>query len=75
VGDPKYPGGKLHEGDEGEVGMVITQRHGRVVVMFQQELKWIAMDPGAARQMAAGLLHYAAELEGTIKSPGSNAVN
>lgn len=75
----KYPDGQMPPQktlpDKGEVGMLVTRMGSKVIVKFQQDVSWIGMGTQEARQLAAGLLHYAAEAEGTIKAPESEAIN
>lgn len=61
--------------DKGEVGMLVTRVQNKVILKFQQDVSWIGMGTQEARQLAAGLLHYAAEAEGTIAVQGNETVN
>lgn len=71
----KYPEGKLNPQDEGELNLVIGHKNNRVIIHFGKQVIWIGLPPAQARNMASGLLHYAAIVEGTVAAPGSEAVN
>lgn len=50
-----YPAGKLNEHDEGAIQIAVGMQKGKVVVDFGTPVKWIAMDPKMARQLAESL--------------------
>lgn len=61
----KFPYGKLHESDEGElaVGIACDFQQNVVVFNFGKPLAWLALPPGKARELAQLLIEKADELD------------
>ena len=57
----KFPRGKLHESDEGELQMGVTVKQGTVIVAFGTPVAWLGLTPQIARDLAATLLERADE--------------
>lgn len=57
----KYPRGKLHESDEGELQMGVTVKLGTVILAFGTPTAWIGMPPQQARELARLLIERADE--------------
>lgn len=57
----KFPRGKLHESDEGELQMGITVRNGTVVLVFGKPVAWFGMPPSKARELARLLIERSDE--------------
>ena len=56
----KFPEGKLHPGDEGELNLgVARDAHGNVHLNFGKEIAWVAMPPEVAINLARALLKHA----------------
>ena len=56
----KFPRGKLHPGDEGELQFAIGRdSKGLVHVNFGKDVSWFALPPETAIQLAKSLLHHA----------------
>lgn len=55
----EFPAGMLRPDDKGELNLAITHTHGRVVVLFGTEVKWLGMEPDTARALAMELLERA----------------
>jgi hypothetical protein len=66
----KYPRGKVHPDDEGELEFKIAadQIKNVVVIQFPKPVFWLAMEPDLAKLLAEKILEKATELEST---PGS----
>jgi hypothetical protein len=61
----KYPRGKVHPDDEGEVEMKIAADRVKkvVVIQCQKPIFWLAMEPDIAKDLAKKILQKATELE------------
>lgn len=61
----KFPQGKVHASDEGELqfGIATDREHGVVVLNFGKPVAWLGLPPAIARQLAQALLEHASELE------------
>ena len=57
----KFPRGKLHESDEGELRIGVTVKQGTVIVVFGKEVAWLGLPPQVARDLAASLIERADE--------------
>jgi hypothetical protein len=67
----RFPEGKLHRTDEGELQFGIAHKDGKVIVNFGKPVAWFAMPAEKAREFAAVLLHHAREVEkGAFTDPG-----
>lgn len=55
----KFPRGKLHESDEGEIQMGVTVRQGTVILAFGKEVAWLGLPPQQARELGRLLLERA----------------
>jgi hypothetical protein len=60
----RFPKGKLHAGDEGELCFAVAHRAGKVIVNFGKAVAWIGLDPNDASELAEALLHHAALARG-----------
>lgn len=59
----EFPGGKLHEEDQGELRFAICAQKGRVILEWGKNVSWIGLDPPTARTLAAAFLDYAGRAE------------
>jgi hypothetical protein len=61
----KFPQGRVHTSDEGELqfGIATDREHGVVVLNFGNPVAWLGLPPAHARQIAAALIKHAEELE------------
>ena len=57
----RFPRGKLHESDEGELRIGVTVIKGTVIVAFGKEVAWLGLTPQIARDLAASLIERADE--------------
>ena len=57
----RFPRGKLHEGDEGELQMGVTVNQGTVILAFGKPVAWLGLTPQIARTLAANLIERADE--------------
>jgi hypothetical protein len=59
-----FPEGKIDPSDEGEVviGVAADRAHGSVVINFGTPVRWIALGPDQARELAQFLIARADEL-------------
>ena len=57
----KFPDGKLIEEDQGEIALALDIRDGRVEIIFENPVNWIAMTPDQAVDFAAKLIEKAHE--------------
>lgn len=48
----EYPDGKLNDDDEGELTILVCVEKGRVMVMFPKPVKWFALPPQQAVDLA-----------------------
>lgn len=52
----RFPRGKLHESDEGELQIGVTVNQGTVIVAFGKPVAWLGLTPQMARDLAASLI-------------------
>jgi hypothetical protein len=45
----KYPDGKIHKTDEGELKLAIGVKEGRVIIDFGKDLSWVGFDKQTLR--------------------------
>lgn len=66
----KFPKGKLNADDEGELRFAIAadKERQKVLLDFGKSVKWIAMDPSLARDLAKQLIDKAELAESLDKS-------
>jgi hypothetical protein len=57
----EYPGGRLNEHDEGAIAIAIGHKNGRVVLTFDNPVRWCAFTPEQALSIAQGLIDHARE--------------
>lgn len=57
----KFPRGKLHADDEGELQMGVTVNQGTVILAFGKPVAWLGLTPQIARALAATLIERADE--------------
>lgn len=57
----KFPRGKLHDSDEGELQLGVTVNQGTVILAFGKPVAWLGLTPQIARQLAATLIERADE--------------
>lgn len=57
----RYPRGKIHESDEGEIQIGVTAMRGTVVIAFGKEIAWLGLPPQQARELAAEIVKRADE--------------
>lgn len=58
----KYPDGKLHPGDEGELTMAMYIEKGRLVIDFGKDVSWMAFDKASLQRLIAALSEKYAKL-------------
>ena len=58
----RFPDGKIHPDDEGELTMGITLREGNVILAFGKEVAWLGMGADLAETLGQKLIEKAAEL-------------
>ena len=61
MNDERYPDGKLNPSDEGALSMAIGTEKGRVHIEFPKLVKWIALPPDMAIDVAEILIKHARE--------------
>ena len=59
----RFPQGKLHPTDEGEIQFAVGSGKGKVLLDFGKPITWLGLDPAAARQLGQALLDHAARAE------------
>ena len=57
----RFPRGKLHESDEGELRIGVTVNQGTVIVAFGTPVTWLGLTPQIARDLAQVLIERADE--------------
>lgn len=57
----KFPMGKMHRSDEGQLRIAVGRERGKVVMRFGCPVAWIGMGPEEAEAIAQSLLHHAKE--------------
>ena len=64
----KFPDGKLHPGDEGELVLgVARDTHGDVHINFGKDISWLALPPEQAVEFAKLILRHAGAKEVVVK--------
>jgi hypothetical protein len=56
MSDDHFPDGKLNEEDEGEVGIAIGIKDGRVIVMFPKPVAWFGLPGEQSIEMGRTLI-------------------
>lgn len=51
----KYPDGKLNENDNGELGIIVYVKDGRVILYFGKDISWIGFDKHTLKTLIDGL--------------------
>ena len=61
----KFPYGKVHETDEGElaIGIACDYQQNTLVINFGKPIIWIGLPPSRARELARMLIERADELD------------
>lgn len=59
----RFPQGRIHETDDGELRMAVGVSRRTVVVEFGKATKWIGFGPTQAREFAALLVKHAEAAE------------
>src|SRR5262249_37071389 len=57
----KFPEGKIHESDEGELGIAIGFYEGNVIINFGTPVKWFGLPPEEALNLGALIIAKAKE--------------
>ena len=57
----RFPRGKLHESDEGELQLGVTVNQGTVILAFGKSIAWLGLPPAKARELAEILMARADE--------------
>jgi hypothetical protein len=57
----KFPEGKIHPTDEGELKFAITHEKGEVIFQFGKAVAWFALPPEKAEELADLLRKHAVE--------------
>lgn len=57
----RFPDGKMHWSDEGELRLAIFAHEGKVVINFGSPVSWIGFDAEQAEAIAASLIARAEE--------------
>lgn len=60
----KFPDGKLNKDDEGELAFRVGRRDGYVVIDFGKPVKWMALPPGSAIELANHLIRNVNAIKG-----------
>ncbi|GAC1407302.1 MAG: hypothetical protein NVSMB64_14020 [Candidatus Velthaea sp.] len=70
----KFPRGKVHKSDEGELvfGIATDHAHGTVVLNFGKPVAWLAMPPDQALVIANALIEHARKLMQSPPQPTPN---
>lgn len=55
----RYPLGKIHRSDEGELQFGVTLHEGKVILNFGKPVAWMAMEPTGARELGELLIKHA----------------
>ena len=60
----KYPKGKMHEQDEGElkVAMTVDEKNKRIVIDFGKPIAWIGITSSEAKMLAVALMENVSKL-------------
>lgn len=59
----QHPEGKLKADDEGELTYAVDRIDDKVEIQFGTHVKWLAMHPEQARQLAACLIDVADQID------------
>jgi len=59
----RFPEGKIHASDEGELSFAVGAKEGNVIVEFGKPVAWIGLPPQLARDFADSLTKHADALE------------
>jgi hypothetical protein len=54
-----FPGGQLHQADEGAIQFGVTHKDGKVVLDFGTPVVWVGMGPQQAADLAGSMLKHA----------------
>lgn len=60
----KFPDGKMHKSDEGELAFGVTVANGKIVVEFGKPVAWIGFLPDQAQELGMLLIRRSAEARG-----------
>lgn len=60
----RFPRGKIHDSDEGELRLAVSHHEGNVVVNFGTPVTWIGLPPEQAIALAQGLMEHAHQAQG-----------
>lgn len=60
----KFPQGQFTKHDEGEIQFAVFRKDGKVVIDFNSQVTWLAMDPGQAVDLGRILIKHGRELMG-----------
>lgn len=58
----KYPDGKLHAGDEGELKVAMYIKKNRLIIDFGKDLSWLAFDKASLQSLITALSEEYAKL-------------
>lgn len=59
----RFPQGKIHPSDEGELRFGVTHRSGNVILEFGKPIEWLGLPPAMARELASVLILHAGKVE------------
>lgn len=59
-----FPLGKLNRDDEGELTMAVGVEAGNVRIEFGKEVKWLALPPKQAIELASAIIEKAQTIKG-----------
>lgn len=60
----RFPQGKIHPSDEGELRAAVGTVKGQVVIDFGKSVSWLSLPPDAARELAVLLIRRACKIDG-----------
>lgn len=67
MNEPHYPDGKLNEGDEGEIGILIGIEDGNVIIQFAGPVTWLGLPGDQAIEMGRTLIKRGREAINLVK--------
>jgi len=60
----RFPRGRIHDSDEGELSMAVGHDQGNVILTFGKPIAWIGIPPEQALQLAKTIQQHAHEALG-----------
>jgi len=59
----RFPEGKIHDSDEGEIRFAVGSKDGNVIIEFGKPVAWLGLPPDLARELAVLLTKHADALD------------